>query len=112
MYYLKTEDEELQCMAIGHDLKEDCGVTDEELRFHGQSERVIAGINALTNVNGETDEEKIQRICSNTDAMRVKLCDLRHNMDPRRLKGVTDKDIKRMVNYSKLYWIIKGKLAA
>lgn len=112
MYLLKTDDEELQCIALGHDLKEDCAVTDDELRFHGQSERVIHGIDGLTKVDGETEEEKIQRICLTIDRMRVKLCDLRHNMDPRRLKGVTEKDIKRMVDYTRLYWIIKGKLAA
>lgn len=110
MYYLKTDDEELQCIAVGHDLKEDCCVTDFDFRFHGQSERVIVGINALTNVYGETEEEKIVRVCSNKDAMLVKLCDLRHNTDIRRLKGITEKDTARMARYHRMYTVIKEKL--
>lgn len=112
MYYLKSDDEELQCIALGHDLKEDCGVTDEELRFHGQSERVIEGIVKLTNVSGETETNKLERICSNVDAMRVKLCDLRHNSDIRRLKGVRPKDIERIVDYHNLYLYIKERLTS
>jgi hypothetical protein len=42
--------------------------------------------------------------------MRVKLADLRHNSDIRRLKGVTDKDIERMAKYSKFYVEIQAKL--
>lgn len=44
MHYLKTEDEELQCIAIGHDLLEDTDVTIASLREAGISERVIVDI--------------------------------------------------------------------
>ena len=44
MHYLNTDDEELQCMAIGHDLVEDTRVTFAELHERGFSERVINGI--------------------------------------------------------------------
>ena len=42
--------------------------------------------------------------------MRVKLCDLRHNTDVRRLKGVTDKDIARMAKYHLFYMQIQARL--
>ena len=42
--------------------------------------------------------------------MRVKLCDLRHNTDVRRLKGVTDKDIARMAKYHLFYMEIQARL--
>jgi hypothetical protein len=87
MYYLKSEDEELQCIALGHDLVEDTETTYTELRELGFTERVVKGIQALTKVPGETNEEYMARIKANPDAIRVKLQDLRHNSDIRRLKG-------------------------
>lgn len=110
MHYLKTEDEELQCMALGHDVIEDTNTTYQDLRAAGMSERVIDGIRALTKVPGETLEEYKARIFANTDAMRVKLCDLRHNTDIRRLKGVTEKDIARMAKYHQFYLEIQDRL--
>jgi (p)ppGpp synthase/HD superfamily hydrolase len=107
MYYLKTSDEELQCIALLHDVVEDCGVTYQELRDLGFSERVIAGIKGMTKLPGETYDEAMIRITSNADTIRVKLCDLRHNSDIRRLKGVTEKDIKRIEKYQKMYMVLK-----
>jgi len=109
MYYLKTEDEELQCIGLGHDLVEDCsGVTYVRLREMGFTERVIEGIRAMTKVPGETNEEYMVRIKANPDAIKVKLCDLRHNSDIRRLKGVTAKDIARIEKYHQMYLELKA----
>lgn len=111
MHYLKTDDEELQCMALGHDLIEDTTVTYKELREAGMTERIIAGIDALTKQPGQTYDEYKLRVFANVDAMRVKLCDLRHNTDIRRLKGVTEKDIARMAKYHLFYTEIQARLA-
>lgn len=110
MHYLKTEDEELLQMAVGHDLIEDTKVTYAELRDLGFTHRVIEGIRALTKQPGETYDEYKHRVFANEDAMRVKLCDLRHNTDVRRLKGVTDKDIARMAKYHVFYMEIMARL--
>lgn len=40
----------------------------------------------------------------------MKLCDLRHNSDIRRLKGISDKDTVRLVKYNKFYLEILEKL--
>ena len=111
MHYLKTDDEELQCIALGHDVIEDTKTTYQELHEAGMSERVIAGIAALTKLPGQTLEEYKTGVFANPDAMRVKLCDLRHNSDIRRLKGVTDRDLERMKKYHEFYTEIKEKLA-
>lgn len=103
MHYLKTDDEELQCIALGHDVIEDTATTYQDLRDAGMSERVIEAIRALTKQPGQTYEEYKEGVFANEDAMRVKVCDLRHNTDIRRLKGVTEKDIERMVKYQKFY---------
>jgi guanosine-3',5'-bis(diphosphate) 3'-pyrophosphohydrolase len=111
MHYLKSDDEELQQMAVGHDLIEDTKTTYQDLRDAGISERVISGIRALTKQPGQTYDEYKQQVFANEDAMRVKLADLRHNTDIRRLKGITQKDIERTAKYHEFYCEIQGKLA-
>ena len=110
MHYLKTTDEELMCMALGHDVIEDTDVTYKDLRDSGISERVISGIKSLTKVPGQTYEEYKAGVFANEDAMRVKMADLRHNTDIRRLKGVSEKDIARMAKYHQFFMEIKARL--
>lgn len=112
MHYLKTEDEELMCIALGHDLLEDCSDKTNfvTLMDIGMSKRVVDGILALTKEKGQTYNEYKTRVLSSEDAMRVKLCDLRHNTDIRRLKGVTEKDLQRTQRYYKFYTEIEYKL--
>ena len=110
MHYLKTDDEELMCIALGHDVIEDTPVTYQELRDAGISERVIAGIRSLTKQPGQTYAEYKESVFANPDAMQVKMADLRHNTDIRRLKGIKEKDIERMVRYQQFYMEIKQRL--
>ena len=110
MSFLKTDDEELQCIALGHDVIEDTNTTYKDLRDAGISERVIDGIRALTKQPGQTYEEYKAGVFASEDAMRVKMADLRHNTDIRRLKGVTEKDIARMAKYHQFYMEIRAKL--
>jgi guanosine-3',5'-bis(diphosphate) 3'-pyrophosphohydrolase len=110
MSYLKEDDEELQCIALGHDVIEDTSVTYQDLREAGISERVIVGIEALTKQKGYSYEDYKKQVFGNIDAMKVKLCDLRHNTDIRRLKGVTDKDIARIAKYQTFYMEILSRL--
>jgi (p)ppGpp synthase/HD superfamily hydrolase len=110
MSFLKSDDEELQCIALGHDVIEDTSTTYVDLRTAGMTERVVDGIRALTKVPGETLDEYKARVFASEDAMKVKLCDLRHNTDIRRLKGVTDKDIARMAKYHQFYLEIQTRL--
>jgi (p)ppGpp synthase/HD superfamily hydrolase len=110
MHYLKTDDEELMCMALGHDVVEDTSVTFKDLREAGMSERVIEGIRSLTKMPGQTYDEYKEVVFANKDAMRVKMADLRHNTDVRRLKGVSEKDIARMAKYHQFFMEIKARL--
>lgn len=103
MHYTKSSDEEIQCIAVGHDVIEDTSVTYKDLRDAGMSERVINGIRAITKQPGQTLEEYKIGVMANKDAMIVKSADLRHNSDIRRLKGVTEKDIERIAKYMQFY---------
>ena len=111
MHYLKTDDLELMAIAVLHDVVEDCYDVQEdgytELYNLGMTPRVIAGVRALTKIPGQTHEVYVAGIKANTDAVRVKLCDLRHNMDARRLKEISPKASARMDKYCKMYWDLK-----
>jgi (p)ppGpp synthase/HD superfamily hydrolase len=103
MYYTKSDDEEIQCIALGHDLLEDTDTTIKELRELGFTERVIQGILALTKMPGQDQDTYVSLIKQNQDAIKVKLADLRHNSDIRRLKGVGRKDVERIVKYQNMH---------
>jgi (p)ppGpp synthase/HD superfamily hydrolase len=102
MHYLKTDDEELQCIALGHDLLEDTDVT-IQLLLLTFTDRIARGILSLTKIDGESYENYKDRVKANPDAILVKMCDLRHNTDIRRLKGISKKDFDRMEKYHRFY---------
>lgn len=112
MYLLKTDDEELQCIAVLHDVVEDCYEDHEheqayqDLRDIGQSERVIRGVRILTKFKGQEYEDYVKGVISSYDTIRAKKADLRHNMDLRRMKGVTAKDLRRIEKYVKFYALL------
>jgi hypothetical protein len=107
---LHTDDEELQCIAVGHDLIEDTRITAKEMLRQGISPRVVTAIELLTKKKGQTDDEYLNIILSNVDCMRVKKADLQHNSDIRRLKGVRPKDITRIIKYHDMWLKIDAKL--
>lgn len=111
MHRLRTDDEELQCIAVGHDLVEDTVTTSMELRELGFSERVVVGIRDLTKFESQTDDEYRAAVKSNRDAILVKMQDLRHNSDIRRLKGVRPKDFHRAARYHQFYLELEEALA-
>lgn len=112
MHYLKTNDEELQCIALLHDVIEDTKTTWQDLADIGCTPRILLAVKALTKMPGESYDQYKLNVFANVDAMKVKLADLRHNTDIRRLKGVTEKDIARMAKYNQFFMEIQAKLNA
>lgn len=112
MHYTKSTDLEILIIAVLHDIVEDTDVTYDDLREMAFSERVIAGVKALTKVEGQSHEEYKAGILANVDAIIVKMADLRHNSDIRRLKGITEKDIKRVTKYYSMWLELKIALEA
>jgi len=110
MYKLKSDDEELNCIALGHDVIEDTDTTYDDLRAAGMTERVINGIRGLTKLPGQSMSEYKKGVFANIDCMLVKKEDLRTNSDLRRLKGVTPKDIERVGRYQIFYHEIEQHL--
>ena len=110
MQILNTDDEELQCIALLHDVVEDSDVSFAQLEKEF-TPRIVNAVRLLTKQRGQTYEEYVAGVKKNSDAIRVKMADLTHNSDIRRLKGITDKDIERTIRYQKLYVELEAILA-
>lgn len=109
--FLLNDLDDLQRMAIavGHDLVEDTDTTYEELRNLGFSDRVIDGIRRMTKVPGETQAEYETRVMETLDSVLVKMADVTHNSDIRRIKEPGQKDFERTVKYRALFTKLKTR---
>lgn len=107
MSLLDSDDEELQCIALLHDAVEDSKLTFSEMHDIGFTQRIVTGVRFMTKMRGQTEDEYYELLKTNHDAILVKMADLTHNSDLRRLKGLRDKDIERMIKYQKRYWELK-----
>lgn len=109
MMRLRTDDEELMCVAVLHDVVEDSDVwTLERLRERGFSGRVLMALELLTHSDpNESYMDYVKKISTNRDALRVKLEDLRDNSDITRLKGLREKDFARMEKYHRAFLYLK-----
>lgn len=96
------EDEEI-IVALLHDVIEDTNITLEQLKNEGFNEAVLNALNAITKREGESYDQFIGRVKENPIALKVKLADLRDNMDILRLPVLTDKDLQRIAKYHKAY---------
>lgn len=105
------KDEELLAIAAGHDLLEDT-VCSKATIFFEFGERVHDAIVALSKYEGQTYEEYQAAVLSNEDAMRVKLADLKDNMDSSRYghNYDVDKITKRFRKYSAFDALIRERL--
>lgn len=91
-FYLATQmnDEESICAALLHDVIEDHGdrYSFDDLVRAGFPDSVIHALRLLTHENGVPYMDYIRALANDPIARKVKMADLRHNMDPRRLNGV------------------------
>ncbi|MBX7221538.1 MAG: HD domain-containing protein [Blastocatellia bacterium] len=93
--------------AVLHDVIEDTPWTLEQLQAEGFSEEVVAAVDCLSHRPDEPYSEFIERIRSNHIAMRVKLADIEDNMDFRRIKNLTERDLRRVEKYHHYWKLLK-----
>ena len=102
MAQMQTEAE--QIVAVLHDVVEDTDVTLDDLRRMGYSEEIVTALDHLSRRDDESYEQFIQRIKPHPLAVRVKLGDLRDNMDLRRNAKLDEKALKRFQRYRKAWF--------
>ena len=100
---MRVETETEKIVAVLHEVVEDSQPPQrwgfDELRREGFSEPVLAALEGVTRREGETYEEFIRRSLTHPVARRVKLADIKDNLDIRRLATLTDRDAERLRRY-------------
>ena len=98
--------------AILHDVIEDTPFDAKFLKEKGISEDVLEILNYLTHDKENVSyKEYIDKICTNLDAMLVKLADLTDNLDQGTLPVISEKDRERFVTYEQAKLKIMSILA-
>ncbi len=97
MLRMKTNDERI--VAVLHDVVEDTEHTLQDLRKAGYSEKMLRSLDHLTKREDEEYDQFIKRVKRNPLARRVKIADLKDNMDIRRIKNPKQHDFKRIEKY-------------
>jgi len=101
---LLMETEEEMMTAVLHDVIEDTPVTLDDLRQKGFPETVLTALALLTHNTASTSyEDYVAAIKPNPIARKVKLADLAHNMDIRRLPKLEMKDYGRLERYRRAW---------
>lgn len=97
-------------VAILHDIIEDTDVTEDYLLKIGLSKCIVDAVVALTRSEDIDYQEYIKNLGSNPLAKEVKLADLEHNMDLKRLPTLEEKDLERNRKYQIAYhYLINNK---
>lgn len=71
----------LRCAALLHDVIEDSNITANDLLLDGIPKNVVDIVIILTRSKEETYFEYIKRVSKNVDATRIKLEDLKNNLE-------------------------------
>lgn len=93
-----TKDTE-RSVAVLHDVVEDSDITLEDLRNHGVPAVVVEAVDSLTKRDGETYEEFVVRVSLNKLASKIKIEDLKDNLDLTRMNALSEKDLGRVSRY-------------
>jgi (p)ppGpp synthase/HD superfamily hydrolase len=98
MQQMDTEAERIA--AVLHDVVEDSDVTLDDLRAEGFPAEAVEAVRLMTHDKTETTYEAyVAALKPNPIARKVKLADLQHNMDIRRMDRVRPEDVDRLQRY-------------
>lgn len=95
----QMEDEKTTIVALLHDTIEDTDYTFDDLIKLGFEDDVTEVLKLITHVDDVPYMEYIAKIKDNPIARKVKLADLRHNIDLSRLEVVDEKALNRKEKY-------------
>jgi len=102
-----VDGESEKIVAVLHDVVEDSNWTFEALLAEGFSIEVIEALKSVTKESEDEDYDLfIQRAMQNPIGRKVKIADLRDNLDVTRISDITDTDVKRINKYKKALKIL------
>jgi (p)ppGpp synthase/HD superfamily hydrolase len=93
--------------AVLHDVIEDSEMTLDDLRNEGFSEEVLSAVDLMTHDKDQTPyDDYVRRLKPNAMARKIKLADLQHNMDMRRMDKLGEADFVRFQKYLRAWHIL------
>jgi (p)ppGpp synthase/HD superfamily hydrolase len=99
---MSVNGESEKIVAVLHDVVEDSDWTFDGLLEEGFCIEVIEALKSVTKESEDEDYELfIQRAMQNPIGCKVKIADLRDNLDVTRISDITEKDVKRIKKYKK-----------
>ncbi len=96
---LRFQETEARIVALLHDVLEDSDISIDELQHAGFGTKIIEAVRCLTRKPNEEYLDYIRRIKENPLARKVKLADLKDNLDVNRLEELQAKDCRRLERY-------------
>ena len=107
---LHCKNKDARTAALLHDVLEDTETTAHDLKEQGFNNTVVDAVVLLTKPENEDYFHYVRRIKENPIAREVKINDLKHNMNLRRLKVVREKDLNRQKKYKQALAILQVML--
>ena len=102
----KFEDKDYMIVAVLHDVIEDSSISLNDLKERGFSDVIIEAIDCLTKKENEGYDSFINRALSNDIARKVKIEDIKDNLDLNRLQNITEKDFLRIKRYKEALQVL------
>lgn len=103
---MNEEDEVI--VALLHDVLEDTKTSEKDLEKLGFDKNVIEAVKLLTHERYIPYMEYIENLKNNDIAKKVKIQDLKHNLDTSRISFITESDIKRVDKYKKALQLLES----
>lgn len=97
--FLNSDEE--KAVAYLHDVLEDTYITEKDLLQMGIPNDIIIAVKVLTKEKCEPYTKYIERIKENKLACKVKIADLKHNMDLSRIPKPSKIDYERLKKYKR-----------
>lgn len=104
MMQMDTEDERIA--AVLHDVIEDSALTLADLRAEGFPEAALEAVDLMTHREEDSYGQYVRKLKPNPIARKIKMADLQHNMDIRRLGRLEPKDLERLQKYRNAWKIL------
>jgi len=107
LHLMSQMDTEVEMMAaVLHDVIEDSDTTLDDLRRLGLPQEVIEAVSLLTHGEADSYDDYVHKLKPDAVARKIKLADLAHNMDIRRMDSVTEQDAARLDKYRRAWEIL------
>lgn len=105
----RLKDKDTMIVAVLHDVIEDSQFDLAFLEAEGFDKSILKAVDAVTKRDGEAYQNFIERLSFNGMAIKVKIEDLKDNLDLTRLTSVNGKDLERITKYHKALTFLQKK---